>query len=131
MIAIELANDSTPTFLPQFAALTLSHDVNINSICRELGVEPVASFLDQYRFDASEGDDESTWYSAEDGARTFSALAKHVSQEFRGLKSIDLDRLKSELDHAREVLAEAADANTKFHLVVVLIPPGSEDLIGQ
>ncbi len=130
MIAIELNNDSTPTFLPQFAALSQLHGVDVNSICRELGVEPVSSFLDKYKFDAGEGEDESTWYSAKEGARTFSALARHASRDFGGLKGVDLGRLKRELDDACKVLTEAVQTNTEFHLVIVIIPPGSEELVG-
>ena len=100
MIAIELNNGTTPTFLPQFAVLSQLQSIDVNSICCELGVEPISSFLDQHKFDAEVGDDDSTWHSAKDGAKTFSALAKHVMQESDDLKSLDSEGLKSELNDA-------------------------------
>jgi hypothetical protein len=131
VIAIELEVESEPKFLSQFAALSQLQNVDINAICRELNVMPVSSFLDQYRFDAGEDDDASTWYSAEDGAKTFSALAQHMPQYRDGLLDIDQEQLRCELDDASELLTKAALAETRFHLVVVIIPPGMEELIGQ
>ena len=131
MIAIELNNGTTPTFLPQFAALSQLQSVDVNSICRELGVEPISSFLDQHKFDAEEGDDDSTWYSAKDGAKTFSALAKYVLPEIDDLKSLDPEGLKSELNDACELLIKADHANTNFHLIVAIMLPGTEESVGQ
>ena len=131
MIAIELNDGTTPKFLPQFFALSIMHGVDVNSICRELRVEPISSFADQIKFDADEGDDDSTWYSATDGARTFCALAKHALQKFDDLKSLDPEGLKSELSDACELLIKADDANTGFHLIIAIMLPGTEELVGQ
>jgi hypothetical protein len=117
--------------MPQFAALSQLQDVDVNVICREHKVEPISSFLDRYNFDVSEDEDPSTWYSAEDGANTFSALAKYVPKIIDGWQGIDHEQLNSELDAAHEILTEAARGNSRFHLVVVIVPPGSEHLTGQ
>lgn len=131
MIAIELEKESDPMFLSELAALSMQQDVDVNAICRELNVEPMSSFLDRYKFDAGDDDDTSTWYSAQDGAKTFSALAQHLPQYLDGRKDLDQEQLECELDDACELLAKAAGANLRFHLVVVITPPGMEDLIGQ
>lgn len=131
MIAIELEKETEPMFLSQFAAMSMLQGVDINAICLELNVEPVSSFLDQYKFDAGDDDDASTWYSAQDGAKTFSALAQHLPQYLNGRQDIDQEQLRCELDDARELLTKAVRQNLRFHLVVVIIPPGMEDLIGQ
>jgi len=131
MIAIELNNGTTPTFLPLFAALSQSQNLDVNSICRELGVDPISSFLDQHKFDADEGDDDSTWYPAKDGAKTFSALAKHVLQEFDALESLDPEKLKNELNDACELLVNADHADTSFHLIVAIMMPGTQEFVGQ
>ena len=98
-------------------------------LCRELGVEPISSFLDRYKFDAVDGEDESTWYSAKEGAATFTALAKHISENPEDLADIDKEQLKTELDEACKLLGEAAHADTQFHLVVVIMVPGTEQLL--
>ena len=131
MIAIELNNGTAPKFLPQFAALSLSHSDDVNSICHEIGVEPISSFLDQHKFDTKNGDDDSTWYSAKDGAKTFAALAKHALRAFDDLKELDIEGLKSELSDASELLIKADHAKTSFHLIIAIMMPGTEELIGQ
>ena len=106
-------------------------DVDLNAVCRELRVEPTSSFLDRFRFDAGEDEDPSTWYSAKDGIRTFSALAKHLPQYLDGRHDIDPGQLRSELDDVLELLTQASQANLRFHVVVVIIPPGMEHVIEQ
>ncbi len=130
MIAIELEKESEPRFLSQFAALLQLQGIDVNAICCELNVEAVSSFLDQFKFDAGEDEDDSTWYSSEDGAKTFSALAQHLPQLLDGRQDIDQEQLRCELDGASELLGKAARTHTRFHLVVVIIPPGMEGLIG-
>ena len=118
-------------FLPQFAALSLSTSVDVNSICHEIGVEPISSFLDQHKLDAEEGDDDSTWYSAKEGAKTFDALAKHALRAFDDLKELDTEGLKSELSDASELLIKADHANTGFHLIIAIMMPGTEELVAK
>ena len=131
MIAIELDNGKKPTFLPQFAALSKLQDVDVNAICCELGVEPISSFLDQHKFDSDRGEDDSSWYSAKDGAKSFSALTKYVLEDLDDLKDLDPERLERELNDACELLNDADHANTSFHLIIVIMMPGTEEFVGR
>lgn len=129
MIAIELDNDSEPKFLPQFGALSQLENVDVNAICRELSVVPISSFPDQCRFDTDEGEDGSTWYSAGDGARTFSALSDYFLRDPNSLQGLDPEKLRHEFDEVCELLINADQTGTKFHLIIAIMWPGSEELV--
>lgn len=126
MLAIEVADGAKPLFLPNFSSYTISPDNDVNAMCRELGVVPISEFLDRIRFDVPEGEDDSTWYSSSDGAATFASIAKGVADNPGHLGEQSRTLLIAELEEASELLAEAARNGKDFHIVVVIVPRGTD-----